>query len=147
MSSLVYLAPNYPKQPEWMGFFLPRLVRAQTLSQLGKICKRQSWTNAQKYKYITGNFWSSSHPEQPDLQFVELHLTILMVVSANTCQLFLETLSHPPGLERNSCCPCHPSPRRIFSKHFIYLRSIMLFSGRLPSAPTLRKLVLKDVTQ
>lgn len=93
-----------------------------------------------KNRYITGNFWSSSHPRQPDLQFVELHPMILAAVGANTSRLFLERLSHPLSLERNSCCPWVPqevSLRALYlsPKHRAVLREVALCSNPQKTCP------------
>lgn len=97
MSGLVYFAlSNYPKQLEWMDFFLPRLGWAQTLSWVGKTHKRWSWTNAKKIHISLVISGVLPIPDNLTFSLLDLQPTILMAVSANASLLFLETLSRPP---------------------------------------------------
>lgn len=100
-------------------FLSPKARLGTDIKLSGKdLHKRATGTGLKIQRNIPGNCWSISHPRQPDLQLVELPPPVFTAVSANTRWLFLETLSHPPSLERNSCCPC-PSEEVSFQELYL----------------------------
>lgn len=77
MSGLVYFGlSNYPKQLEWMGFFLPRLGWAQTLIWVGKTRRRRSRTKAKKIHISLAISGVLPNPDNPTFHLLDLQPTI-----------------------------------------------------------------------